>query len=52
MQVQVYSTPHLVLHEVLVEVDAKQRADDLAGGHPPYEESDKTSEENWSEEGA
>lgn len=43
--------PQLVLHKVLVEVDAKQRADDLAGSHPPREEGEETSEEKWSEDG-
>lgn len=42
----------LVLHEVLVEVDAEERADDLAGGHPPGEEGEEASEENGGEDGA
>lgn len=42
----------LVLHEVLVEVDAEQGADDLAGSHPPREEGEETSEEDGSEDGA
>lgn len=44
--------PQLVLHQVLVEVDAEQRADDLAGRHPPRQEGEETSEEKWSEDGA
>lgn len=35
-----------------MEVDAKQRADDLAGGHPPREEGEETSEEDGGEDGA
>ena len=49
-QVELYATPHLVLHKVLMEVDAKQGADDLAGSYPPSEEGEETSEENWSED--
>lgn len=52
MQVELFGTPQLVLHKVLVEVDAKKRADDLAGSHPPREEGEETSEEKWSENGA
>lgn len=35
-----------------MEVDAEQGADDLAGGHPPREEGEETSEEDGSEDGA
>lgn len=35
-----------------MEVDAKQRADDLAGGHPPREEGEQSPEEDGSEDGA
>lgn len=51
MQVEKYVPPQLVLHKVLVEIDAEQRADDLAGSHPPSEEGEETSEEKWSEDG-
>jgi len=44
--------PRLVLHEVLVEVDAEQRADELAGGHPPREEGEQTPQEERREDGA
>lgn len=43
--------PQLVVHKVLVEVDAKQRADHLAGSHPPGEEGKEASEEERSEDG-
>lgn len=42
----------LALHKVLVEVDAKQRADDLASSHPPCEESKEASEKKRSEDRA
>lgn len=35
-----------------MEVDSKQRADDLAGGRPPREEGKETSEEDGSEDRA
>lgn len=44
--------PGLVLHQVLVEVDAEERADDLAGGHPPRQEGEEASEEDGGEDGA
>lgn len=34
-----------------MEVDAEQRADHLAGSHPPGEEGKETSEEKGSEDG-
>lgn len=34
-----------------MEVDAKKRADDLAGSHPPGEEGEEASEEKRSEDG-
>lgn len=35
-----------------MEVDAEERADDLAGGHPPREEGEETSEEDGREDRA
>lgn len=37
-------------HEILVKVDAKQAADELAGSHPPGKESKDPSEEDWGED--
>lgn len=44
--------PFSVVHQVLVEVDAKETADDLARGHPPSEEGEEAAKEEWCEDGA